>query len=308
MGGLVSLKKAFALTVGANLGGAINCIVAALALRDLQVGMQLASVHLLFNILGMVFWFLVPVARRVPLSMAMRLGERAEGLKLFPVVYVVLVFALGPAVILEICRMDRGPVIVWLAFIGIVSLTVVVILSLRCRANTSDVPGASAGGVGRMDPVLFGGSGSKRGIDDVDVLFEMRAWSKEPVAWSSIGFAILALLAALPSSQWAHLHYAAFDGRNHIGVGLWQVCSAMYTADMPWAVELPPCNRSAFRDCGKIAAQCNSTNSDNDRAYEAAWRSCRAFCSPQGWEQECEAACDEASSGHSQKCQNVAAA
>merc|ERR1712087_420526 len=81
----------------------------------------------------------------------------------------------------------------------------------------------------------------------------------------------------------------------------------MYTSDMPWAVERPPCNETAFRDCGRIVAQCKSTNSDSDAAYETAWRSCRAVCAPQDWEQHCEAAC-EPINGHAQKCQHIAAA
>ena len=63
--GLVSLKKAFPFTVGANIGGGATGMIGALASSNLQVGMQVALVHLLFNIFGMVFWFLVPVMQRV---------------------------------------------------------------------------------------------------------------------------------------------------------------------------------------------------------------------------------------------------
>merc|ERR1719346_382312 len=83
--GIIRVDKMFPFTIGANIGTTVTGVLAALASSNMRIGLQVALSHLLFNCFGTLFWFMVPVTRRVPLGMAMFLGEVASEVKLFPV-------------------------------------------------------------------------------------------------------------------------------------------------------------------------------------------------------------------------------
>merc|ERR1719203_1818610 len=65
--GLIRVDKMFPFTIGANIGTTVTGVLAALASSNMSIGFQVALAHLLFNILGTVMWFAVPLTRKVPL-------------------------------------------------------------------------------------------------------------------------------------------------------------------------------------------------------------------------------------------------
>lgn len=102
--GLVSLEAIFPLTLGANIGTTITALLASMAgTGDAAVlGLQIALCHLLFNILGILIWFPIPLMRNVPLSMARWIGEQVALRRWVAGLYIAVVFFLVPLSILAI--------------------------------------------------------------------------------------------------------------------------------------------------------------------------------------------------------------
>ena len=81
--GLVQLRHAFPITLGANVGTTITALLAALAGN--VHGLAIALVHLMFNVCGILLLYPFPAIREVPLNIARRLGDlaaRSKGLAL----------------------------------------------------------------------------------------------------------------------------------------------------------------------------------------------------------------------------------
>jgi sodium-dependent phosphate cotransporter len=96
--GLVTLEAVFPLTLGANLGTTVTALLASMASTgsSAALGLQIAICHLLFNILGILIWYPLPFMRRVPLSMARRLGDVVSDHRWVAPVYVLVVFFVIP--------------------------------------------------------------------------------------------------------------------------------------------------------------------------------------------------------------------
>merc|ERR1719324_435455 len=98
--GLVRLDKMFAFTIGANVGTTITGILSALVSDKRKTGLTVAFSHTLFNLLGTLVWYPIPLLRNVPISMSKVLGNIAADAKWFPVAYIVCVFGGIPAILL----------------------------------------------------------------------------------------------------------------------------------------------------------------------------------------------------------------
>merc|ERR1719161_2439994 len=89
--GVLPLVKMLPLTLGANIGTTCTAMIASLV--SLKFGaVQIALVHLCFNIIGILVWFPVPLMRRVPLSGARLLGVYAAQYRFVPLVYILIAF------------------------------------------------------------------------------------------------------------------------------------------------------------------------------------------------------------------------
>ncbi len=95
--GVLTLRNAYPMTLGANIGTTITALLASLA-AEIPAGMVIALVHLLFNLSGLLVWYVVPGLRGVPLALAEKVAVIAERRKSFVVVYVVGVFVIIPLV------------------------------------------------------------------------------------------------------------------------------------------------------------------------------------------------------------------
>ena len=104
--GILKLRDAFPITIGANLGTTITALLAALAVSgpNAVAGLEIALVHLLFNILGTVIIYPVETIRRVPLAMAEGLTRVAVRSRKTTVVAVAAFFYGVPALILFVAR------------------------------------------------------------------------------------------------------------------------------------------------------------------------------------------------------------
>merc|ERR1719230_83539 len=90
--GLVKIEKMFAFTVGANVGTTITGILSALVSDKRKTGMTVALTHTLFNLIGTLIWYPVPLVRSVPIGQAKILGNIAADFPIFPVLYIIGTF------------------------------------------------------------------------------------------------------------------------------------------------------------------------------------------------------------------------
>jgi len=97
--GVLPLEKMLPLSLGANIGTTCTALIASLV--SLKFGaIQIALVHLFFNIFGVLLWFPIPVMRRIPLAISRSLGVYASYYKFFPPMYILTMFFIVPGILL----------------------------------------------------------------------------------------------------------------------------------------------------------------------------------------------------------------
>ena len=98
--GVVTIERAFPLTLGSNIGTTATGILAALASSsNLKGALQIALCHLFFNISGVALWYPIPYLRRVPINLAKSLGNKTADYRWFAIAYLIIAFFLPPAVV-----------------------------------------------------------------------------------------------------------------------------------------------------------------------------------------------------------------
>ncbi|KAK2849220.1 hypothetical protein Q5P01_009054 [Channa striata] len=99
--GVISLERAYPLTLGSNIGTTATALLAALASpgNKLAAAIQIALCHLFFNVFGILLWYPLPFMR-LPIRMARVLGERTAKYRWFAVFYLLLCFLLLPSLVL----------------------------------------------------------------------------------------------------------------------------------------------------------------------------------------------------------------
>jgi sodium-dependent phosphate cotransporter len=95
--GVITLRNAYPITLGANIGTTITALLASLA-TDLRAGLVIAMVHVTFNVIGVTVWYTVPILRNIPLNLAQRLARHAEVRKSLVIVYVIGGFVIIPII------------------------------------------------------------------------------------------------------------------------------------------------------------------------------------------------------------------
>jgi len=128
--GLVSLETAYPLTLGSNIGTTTTSILAAFAAEGkyLKPSIQIAMVHLFFNVIGILIFYPIPFMRW-PIFLARRLGDLTAEYRWFAAMYLVLSFFLLPALVFALSLAGLVPlysvigvVTLILSFVGVVNL------------------------------------------------------------------------------------------------------------------------------------------------------------------------------------------
>ncbi|MDH3223778.1 MAG: Na/Pi symporter [Gemmatimonadota bacterium] len=98
--GVLTLKQAFPVTLGANIGTTVTALLAALAVsgENASAGLTIALVHLLFNLAGTLLVYPVRPIRAIPLYCAGRLADVATESKRWAIIYVLCLFYGVPAI------------------------------------------------------------------------------------------------------------------------------------------------------------------------------------------------------------------
>lgn len=133
--GVISLNRAYPLTLGSNIGTTTTAILAALASpkEKLPAACQIALCHFYFNIFGILLWYPFPLTR-LPIRMASALGERTAKYRWFAVLYLLLCFLLLPCLVFGISLAG------WQAMVGVgapfAALTLFVLLVNLMQARS----------------------------------------------------------------------------------------------------------------------------------------------------------------------------
>ena len=97
--GVLTLRNAFPVTLGANLGTTVTALLASIA-ADSPDALVIALAHVTFNILGILIFYPWPRMRRIPIVLAERTGAAAVKHKSIVAAYVVGLFIVAPIAIL----------------------------------------------------------------------------------------------------------------------------------------------------------------------------------------------------------------
>lgn len=105
--GLMRLKRVFPFTLGANIGTCVTALLASMAITGAGAifGLQIALIHLLFNVAGVILIFGLPILRRIPLACAASLAKVACERRALAFLYIVGTFFLLPLLCLGIYRL-----------------------------------------------------------------------------------------------------------------------------------------------------------------------------------------------------------
>ncbi|MEJ7643183.1 MAG: Na/Pi symporter [Chryseolinea sp.] len=93
---ITSLRQAAPFIMGANVGTTITAFIAAALYTSTLSSISIAIVHFLFNMLGVVLFFPIPVLRKLPIKMAEWMGELTLKYRLIGFVYILLAFFFLP--------------------------------------------------------------------------------------------------------------------------------------------------------------------------------------------------------------------
>ncbi|XP_049631675.1 sodium-dependent phosphate transport protein 2A isoform X2 [Suncus etruscus] len=112
--GVISIERAYPLTLGSNIGTTTTAILAALASpkEKLSSAFQIALCHFFFNISGILLWYPLPCLR-LPIRMAKALGKRTAKYRWFAVLYLLLCFLLLPSLVFGLSMAG------WRAMVGV---------------------------------------------------------------------------------------------------------------------------------------------------------------------------------------------
>jgi sodium-dependent phosphate cotransporter len=99
--GVLSTRQIYPFTLGANIGTCVTALLAATAITGpgQELALQIALVHLLYNVFGVLVFTLVPVIRELPLRSSVWLGRRVEDHRGWALGYIGGLFFVLPGVV-----------------------------------------------------------------------------------------------------------------------------------------------------------------------------------------------------------------
>jgi len=128
--GLVTLERAFPLTLGSNIGTTTTSILASMAATgpSQRAALQLALVHLSFNICGILLFYCLP-CMRFPISMAKKLGDTTAEHPWFAIIYLIVMFFILPLTIFGLSLLGPYPLYTILS-IFVFLITIVSVITI----------------------------------------------------------------------------------------------------------------------------------------------------------------------------------
>lgn len=101
--GAFGLRQIYPFTLGANIGTCITALLAATAVSgNAEAALQIAFIHLAYNVIGVALIYGLPFLRLLPVRAAEWLGQTATNNKLYAAAYILGVFFVIPALCLGV--------------------------------------------------------------------------------------------------------------------------------------------------------------------------------------------------------------
>jgi solute carrier family 34 (sodium-dependent phosphate cotransporter) len=93
---ITTLQKAASFIMGANIGTTVTAFLAAFLNSNSSNAISIAVAHFLFNLLGVLIFFPIPVLRNIPIALANGLGRLTIRYRLTGFVYILVIFFFLP--------------------------------------------------------------------------------------------------------------------------------------------------------------------------------------------------------------------
>ncbi|XP_069869209.1 sodium-dependent phosphate transport protein 2B isoform X2 [Dipodomys merriami] len=125
--GVITIERAYPLTLGSNIGTTTTAILAALASpgNTLKSSLQIALCHFFFNISGILLWYPIPFTR-LPIRLAKGLGNISAKYRWFAIFYLIFFFFLTPLAVFGLSLAG------WPVLVGVGVPIVLLILLVVC--------------------------------------------------------------------------------------------------------------------------------------------------------------------------------
>lgn len=139
--GVITIERSYPLTLGSNIGTTTTALLASMAGSGptLINAIQIALVHLFFNIFGILIYYPIPFMR-FPIPLAKKLGETTAKYRWFAVLYLFVMFFFLPGFVFILSL--GGPLVLAIVGIPIVALlAIVVIINIIQAKKRSILPG-----------------------------------------------------------------------------------------------------------------------------------------------------------------------
>ena len=101
--GILSLRQIFPYSLGANIGTTVTAILASLVSGSIAP-VAVAFSHLLFNICGILIIWPIPTIRNIPIKMAEWMADKAVRNRIFPILYIIILFFVVPLSLILLVR------------------------------------------------------------------------------------------------------------------------------------------------------------------------------------------------------------
>jgi len=138
--GLISLQRVYPMTLGSNIGTTTTSLLASMAAGGSHVAeaLQIALVHLFFNISGILLFYPIPFMRW-PIPMAESLGNITAQYRWFSLVYLIFMFFLMPLFVFGVSL--GGAVAMYIVFVPLSFLfAIVIVINLLQNQKPSYLP------------------------------------------------------------------------------------------------------------------------------------------------------------------------
>jgi len=135
--GLITLERAYPLTLGSNLGTTTTSILASFAAGgdNLKAALQISLVHLFFNLTGIIMFYPIPWMRW-PISIARVLGNTTAKYRWFAFVYLCFMFFIFPLTMFGLSMAGTIPLYIFTFFIITIIIFCVIVTNLQNSAPT----------------------------------------------------------------------------------------------------------------------------------------------------------------------------
>jgi len=132
--GLISLERAYPLTLGSNLGTTTTSILASFAAGgdNMRAALQIALVHLTFNLTGIMMFYPIP-AMRWPISVARTLGDVTSQYRWFAVLYLAGMFFIFPLTLFGLSM--AGPIPIYIVISSLVFTIIFCVIVNNLQVN-----------------------------------------------------------------------------------------------------------------------------------------------------------------------------